>query len=608
VLGGEFDPDLLERLAGADDVADALDEAIAAGLLQAASGAPGLLRFSHGMVRDTLYLSIPPRTRRDLHRRVAAEVERRHAADLGPHLAGLAHHLFEGAATDEAAQYATGAAEHATARLAFEEAARLYRLALRALERGDTSDHQRCCDLLLALGEAQARSGDDAGARATYLNAAEVARGCASGERLARAALGYGGRWVWTAMRGDPHVIPLLEEAIRSLPGHDGDLRARVLARLAAGPLKIRGDASRARRFELSAEAVAMARRLGDPAVLAWALDGRKVAIWGPDTMEEHWATIEELRRLADDVGDPEQLVDAHICALIMRFERFELSAFEAAYATADLAARDLRQPGQRWLVAVMAPMHALLVGRLADAERLIDAAFELGREAAPWNARISALLQRFVLRGLEGRLREVADELHAAVLENPYYPVLQAALAALHADLGDTERARAAFDGLAGDDFAAVPLDEEWLLATTLLASACSFLGDRKRAAVLYDRLEPYANRVAVGATEVAIGSVSRALGQLAATLSQTDKATHWFERAARENERAGALPWAAHARLDHGRLLLAGSDLAAAEPLIRNASAMYRDLGMDAWVLRCREAMENRDSPRTSLAAARR
>ena len=66
-----------------------------------------------------------------------------------------------------------------------------------------------------------------------------------------RAALGYSGRWVWTVMRGDPHVIPLLEEAIALLPAIDSPLRARLLARLAAGPLKGQGDASRARRSEL---------------------------------------------------------------------------------------------------------------------------------------------------------------------------------------------------------------------------------------------------------------------------------------------------------------------------------------------------------------------
>lgn len=589
VLGREFEPELLDRLRAEDDTDDALDEAIAAKLVTAAPGAPGVLHFSHVLVRDVLYDAIPIRRRRELHRLTATELERRHRAEPGPHLARLAQHFFEAGATEEAVDHASLGAERAASQLAYEEAARLYRLALRALERGGAADERRLCDLLLGLGDAQARAGDETSAQATFLRAAEMARRAGMGEHLARAALGYGGRWIWMVMRGDPHIIPLLEEAIAALPEESSALRARLLARLAGGPLKGQGDASRERRFALSAEAVEMARRLGDPAVLAWALDGRKVAIWGPDTLEEHWMVIDELRVLAEEAGDPEQLVDAHICALIQLFERFELDRFEAEYARAAKAAAELRQPGQRWLVSVMAPMRALLTGQLAEAERLLEGAFELGSGVVPWRARVSCLLQRFALRGLQGRAGEVEAELRAAAMDNPQYPVLQAALASLYADLEDAPAARAAFEVLAGDDFAEVPLDDEWLLATPLLADPCSFLGDTDRAEMLYERLEPYAHRVVVGPLEISLGSAARPVGKLAATLGRTEQAARWFERAAADNERAGALPWAAHARLDHARMLLAEGDRAAADPLLDQAASTYRALGMDAWVARC-------------------
>ncbi|MBD0282232.1 MAG: DUF2791 family P-loop domain-containing protein [Thermoleophilaceae bacterium] len=589
VVGAEFDPDLLERVTPDDDVASALEEAITAKLVTAAAGAPGLLRFSHALVRDALYGALPAGRRRRLHRSIAAELERRHAADPGPHLAQLAHHFFEAGSGDEAAEYGRLGAERASSQLAYEEAARLYRLALRALERSEAPDPGRRCDVLLALGDARARAGDDAGAKETFLRAAEIARLEGMADRLGRAALGYGGRWVWTVLRDDPHIIPLLEEAIATLPREDSALRARLLARLAAGPLKGKGDAARGRRFALSREAVEMARRLGDPLVLAWTLDGRKVAIWGPDTLEEHWTVIDELRALAEEAGDPEQLVDAHICALIKLFERFELDQFRLEYTLAQKALAELGQPGQRWLVRVMAPMHALLVGRLADADRLIDEAFELGRQAAPWNARISSLLQRFVLRGLERRLGEVEQQLHAAALENPTYPVLHAALASLYAELGDTTSARSTFESLAANDFGAVPFDEEWLVIIALLTDACAFLGDAGRASVLYERLEPYGQRVLVAPIELALGSAARPLGKLAATLQRTELAARWFERAASENANAGALPWAAHAQLDHARMLLASGERAGAEPLLAEAADTYRKLGMDAWAKRC-------------------
>jgi hypothetical protein len=588
VLGREFDPEALEQLAG-DVAVDGVDVAIEARLVTAAPGAPGVLVFSHALVRDALYEAIPSRRRRELHRQAAEALERRQAADLGRHLAQLARHFYEAAEDERARLYATQAAELAASRLAYEEAARLYGLALTLAERSEDAEDAELCDLLLGLGDARARAGDDAGARDTFLRAAEVARRAGLAEPLGRAALGYGGRWVWTKGRGDPHLLPLLEEAVRTLPSEDSALRARLLARLAAGPLGIEGDASMARRRALSAEAVDIARRVGDPAVLAWTLDGRKVAIWAPDTLEEQWEIMDEMRELAERAGDPEQIVDARICRLIKLIERSELDQFEVEFTAARRVADELGQPGQRWLVTVHEPMYALLTGRLAGAEQLIEQAFELGRNSAPWNARIARLRERVVLCGLEGRLEDVEEELRAAATDEVLYPSVTAALASLYADMGDAGRCREAFESLAGQAFAGIAFDDVWTYTIGTLAHACHFLEDRERAAVLYERLEPWAHRNLVAPIEASLGSAAWPLGRLAATLGEVEAAVGWFERAAAANEQAGALPWAAHARLDHARLLVTTGDHASAEPLLAAASDAYRALGMDAWVARC-------------------
>lgn len=134
------------------------------------------------------------------------------------------------------------------------------------------------------------------------------------------------------------------------------------------------------------------------------------------------------------------------------------------------------------------------------------------------------------------------------------------------------------------------------WLLAMALLADACAFLDDTERAALLYERLERYGHRIVVGPIEVALGSVARPLGKLAATLGRPEQAARWFDHAAAENERAGAAPWAAHARLDHAGLLLAQGEQAAAEPLFEKAAASYRNLGMEMWASRCPSAIQAR------------
>ena len=76
---------------------------------------------------------------------------------------------------------------------AYEEAVRLYGMALEALELDEAStDASRGGLFVLALADAKGRAGDGPGAKSTFLDAAEVAQSAeALPELLARAAVGY---------------------------------------------------------------------------------------------------------------------------------------------------------------------------------------------------------------------------------------------------------------------------------------------------------------------------------------------------------------------------------------------------------------------------------
>jgi len=122
-----------------DTLLDALEEVLAAQLLrEKVEDGFASYEFSHALVAQTLYESLPAPRRVRLNGQVAVAIERVHAADLDAHASALAHHFFLAAADEtsrrKAADYALRAAGHAESLLAFEEAARFYQ---RAIELGE---------------------------------------------------------------------------------------------------------------------------------------------------------------------------------------------------------------------------------------------------------------------------------------------------------------------------------------------------------------------------------------------------------------------------------------------------------------------------------------
>jgi predicted ATPase len=245
VLGREFALDVLARFGemSEHDVLDVLDEAMAARVVAEVPGERGSLRFAHVLIRDTLYEGLTTVRRVQMHRRAVETLEVLYGDDPGAHLAELAHHSIEGSEFDKALRYARRAGDRARALLAYEEAARLYRMALEALDLASVKPEDLRCEVLIALGEAETDAGDGPAARKTFLSAAELARGLDSPEQLARAALGYSGRDLWgPRAEGEPMLVPLLTEALALYPQKDSGLRVKLLARLAG---VLRGEAIR---------------------------------------------------------------------------------------------------------------------------------------------------------------------------------------------------------------------------------------------------------------------------------------------------------------------------------------------------------------------------
>jgi tetratricopeptide (TPR) repeat protein len=600
VFGREFSLPPLERLSGipAGELLDILHESIAARVVAEIPGAPGRLRFTHALIRDVVYKDIPAGQRLRLHQRAGEVLEALYRQDLDPHLAELAYHFFEaapGGDAGKAVSYGRRAGQRAIALLAYEEAARLFRMALAALGPGQSPEEDRArCRLLLALGDALTRMGERQEAKDELRRAAGIARHYGMAEELGQAALAYTGRFTFERAASDRDVIPLLEDARAMLAEKEGGgpIRARVLARLAAA---LRDHSDRGPRDALSREAVALARRLNDPSTLAYTLACRGAALFGPDDPAERLAIAEELRAVADAAQDKELEQEGEVDRALVFLETGRIAEYREALDALQRLAAELRAPSARWLAAGCQATLALLEGRFPDAEALIESALRAGASAEPWDAVIYSRVQLFALRSEDGRLAELEPTIRRSAQEFPTRPLFRCLLARLLAELGDEDGARAVFDALAAGRFAVIPVNNDMLLSLGRLAEVAWFLRDAARGAVLHDLLLPYRGLV-VDAVESSLGAVDRYLGLAAMTVGDLQAAERHLRDAVVLNTRIGAQPWAARAQADLASLLSARdrpADREQAIELLEAALGAAMRLGMTAFAKLAGEAL---------------
>ena len=163
---------------------------------------------------------------------------------------------------------------------------------------------------------------------------------------------------------------------------------------------------------------------------------------------------------------------------------------------------------------------------------------------------------------------------------------IWRVAATALRATLRQTEEVRSGLESLAHNDFADIPRDLLYVFSMSRLCDVVSFLGDGRRAKILYDLVLPYADRCAVSGNNVAcLGSVSRPLGLLATLLCRYEDAAKHFDRALEVNARIRARIWVAHTQHDYARMLVARAapgDREKATILAAQALATAREVGM--------------------------
>ncbi|WP_406510943.1 ATP-binding protein [Streptomyces sp. NBC_00212] len=328
---------------------------------------PDGYRFVHDLFREELMAELDPARRARTHLAVARTLE-----DTG-HPAELAWHYAQAlpfGPTEPAIGHAVRAAEEALSQLAYEEAARWWRQAVRLTVPHDPGRLR----LRAALAEAELYAGSRDSAARGFAEVAAQAH--ARPEMLAAAALGLHRAGVRS---GDSRraVVGWLERAEAALRGGPpaaphAEVLAALARELADGPER---DVGRAQ--EHARQAAEIARTAGDPHALATALFAQHDVEWAPGTARRRLALAEEMVAAAVDAGNAALEFEGLLCRFVALLELADPAAAAALRQAADVAERS-RLPRARYLVRSREAAWALLEGRFLEGARLSDEAAEL--------------------------------------------------------------------------------------------------------------------------------------------------------------------------------------------------------------------------------------
>ncbi|MDP1820487.1 MAG: AAA family ATPase [Acidimicrobiales bacterium] len=561
VAGRDFELNVLERVTEIDEdqLLGALDEAVGARLVVELPGLAGRFHFAHALVRETLYDELSTARRVRMHRRVAQALEAAVATDGEQPLAQLAYHWFEAASAgdvDKVVEYSLRAGERALAQLAYEEAATNFERALQAVDLLDKADDSTRCELLLLLGDAQDRMADRADSQATFERAALIGRQLDSTDLFARAALGRAGVLVPGII--DRAALALLEEAHGRLGDDESALHVRVLARWSL-ELYFTEAHERAPMQPLADRALAMARRVGDPAALGYALNSAFMSDDHYDDVDRRIDMTTEALAIGEETNDATLTHWARLWLSYALLEKGDVDGFGAQVDAEEVLARTVKLPVIAWYVPLWRGTQAFIRGDLVEAERLAMEAFTLGQEAHDDASLQMFGVQLYALRFEQGRLDEVESTIAGLVEQFPTVPAWRVALAMLVAELGRGDEAREALEVVARDGFATLPRDANWLISMALMARTSLLLGTWEHAHEAYRSLLPFEHLfVVIGQAAEWYGSVARCLGELATAAGLYDEAVQHFERAVQADGERGAHRFRLHANWGMATALL--------------------------------------------------
>ncbi|MFC9690021.1 ATP-binding protein [Kribbella sp. NPDC056951] len=564
IVGREFSATVVAPMVGATSMSclSSLDEATAAGLVEAGT-IPGNHRFTHALVRDAVEAGLSTAERVQLHRAAAETVESVHAGRTERYLSDLARHWAVAAVDGDlsrAVHWITLAADEAMEALAYEEGARLYRLALSLGE--DELDDEMRCRLYLGLSSALNASTDIAGSVDASVRAAAAAGAMARPSLLAEAAL------VREANAPTPLEATtrrLCEQALAVVDRADIALRARLLARLAEASIyDAWGTSHGYEEYDVagraSEEALTLAEEAGDRAALEAALRARRLARSGPEGLEERAVLADRMLELGREAADPHTQMWAHLWHVDAAFERGDLVRVAGELEMLSWCVEQVRGPHARYELLKCRAVLAQAQARFADAMMLADEAFaQLAAtgDDIGFHERAGLLNQMSLQIGPEATGALEASGYAGVTVFERQLPtagiIIAVANAHLLASVGRLDEAGAVYRSL-GPPAEWQPSPHAILPALAFGANLAVELGADEDVATLVTRLGAYrGHHVCSGAGQVAyFGPVELWTGHCLARLGRLDEAVADLEAAADICAANGAVGYLAEAQYE--------------------------------------------------------
>jgi DNA-binding SARP family transcriptional activator len=562
-IGRTFDIGVLSVAVGDDreSVETALEAAVAQRLVT--PDAPGSMRFTHALLAEALLADAGPVRIGRLHLRASDALVEARAGGVPISASQIARHLDNAAVmlgaehAARAGDAAREAAIEASETGAFNDAARWWETAWRHGRDSAMSVPQEV-DLLTQLAVARVQSGvlvGSDGATRIQHRAIALARSLPASQRyraLTEAAA-ISSRclrtWQWRPPGQRDHVvIEALQTALDEVPEDKLVWRIRLLSSLAIELLSIREGPPQSQR--LTAEAVALARRVGDIDLLARALLTRVLAFDVPGGRREQGEAVDEVLGLRD-LGLSKLLLAS---AITWRLgQRIALAEGAIGYEQLGLELRaltdELHDPVLNLTSSWAASTLAFFRCDFALAHERAVLAYRRQQAFGSWDA-VQLLVSHEALR-----LREVGQLPSSLYQVAPDAPNPEERRA-----LDATEVLWSAWNGRIDEAAALVehhaPRVLEWRGSGWMMWMAyvieASCVASSDWLGRLYDEFLPFAGEAIFRWPYPMIGAVDHYLGLAARALHLPEVSVAHFDDATAIHQRIAAAPWEMRSRLE--------------------------------------------------------